>query len=119
MSQRITNSIIKNIERLVAQILKIENDGQEKLAEMQRKYAAKINPLKDKIEKFEAMLELLNLPPAVSHESQATLPEGETAPASLPKEGDTGTTTLEEIFQNPSGKKHPFHEKLTHKETAA
>lgn len=60
MSKRVINSIIKNIERMVAQILKYENDAAGKQAEIQIKCDAKVNPLKDKIEKFEAMLELLN-----------------------------------------------------------
>ena len=60
MSKRVTKSIINNIEKLTAKILKYQNDIAEKQAEIQAKYDAKINPLREKIEKFEAMLGLLN-----------------------------------------------------------
>ena len=68
MSKRVTKSIINNIEKLTAKILKYQNDIAEKQAEIQAKYDAKINPLREKIEKFEAMLGLLNSEGSVDKE---------------------------------------------------
>lgn len=60
MSQRVANSITNNIEKIQERILKIENEEDAKIIEIRHKYAEKIAPLKDRIEKYEAMLEVLN-----------------------------------------------------------
>lgn len=77
MDKRLTNSISKNIERLEAKVIKLENDAAAKQSEIGKICKVKTEPLLNKIEKFKEMLALITpeteIPPQPASESaQAT-----------------------------------------------
>lgn len=82
MSKRVINSIVNNIARLREQIAKLEVKYVAAQAKVHRNHNEKVMPLLQKIEKFEAMLEMLHayaakdLPPQPASDiAQATSPE--------------------------------------------